>query len=70
MACCILYRGDVVPKDINGKQFYWLFVWTCDYDVFLHSDNLIIKSKSKYSICWLVSDWWELLEKSLFDSFY
>lgn len=20
MACCILYRGDVVPKDINGKR--------------------------------------------------
>jgi tubulin alpha len=21
MACCILYRGDVVPKDINGNRF-------------------------------------------------
>ena len=20
MACCILYRGDVVPKDINGNR--------------------------------------------------
>lgn len=20
MACCILYRGDVVPKDINGNE--------------------------------------------------
>jgi tubulin alpha len=26
MACCILYRGDVVPKDINGNRLcLWLY---------------------------------------------
>jgi len=26
MACCILYRGDVVPKDINGNRLCsWLY---------------------------------------------
>jgi hypothetical protein len=44
MACCILYRGDVVPKDINGNRLCsWLYE-NRKTILFLHSYNFIIKS--------------------------
>ena len=59
MACCMLYRGDVVPKDVNAaiaqiKTKSNRLEKNISDDVIL---NAIFQPKKDYSICWLVPYW-------------